>query len=84
MERLTEKAGQSYAVPPEKLGEAVARLAQFEDMVDALVREREEISRELEALREQGKEKTVHFKELLARKLINTNLCQEMERYGLW
>ena len=84
MERLTVKSGDRYTVSPEDMEKAMERLARFEDLTEGLAREQEEIARTLEELRVQGKEKTVQFKELLARKLVNNNLRMAMERYGLW
>ena len=48
-----------------------------------LAAQQEEIPRRLQELRSQGREKTVQFRELLAQKLVNQNLCLLMERYGL-
>ena len=84
MERLTVKSGDRYTVSPDDMEKAMERLARFEDLAEGLAREQEEIARTLEELRVQGKEKTVQFKELLARKLVNNNLRMAMERYGLW
>ena len=52
-------------------------------MVQGLEREQEEIAQRLAQLREQGREKTVQFRELLAQKLVNSSLIQLLERKGL-
>ena len=80
MERYTRREGDRIAVPQERLEEA---LAQLEDMMQDLAAQQEEIPRRLQELRSQGREKTVQFRELLAQKLVNQNLCLLMERYGL-
>ncbi len=46
-------------------------------------KEQQSISRRLEELRGQRKEKTVQFRELLAQKLVNSSLIQLLERKGL-
>ena len=83
MERYTRREGDRIAVPQERLEEALARLAQLEDMMQDLAAQQEEIPRRLQELRSQGREKTVQFRELLPQKLVIQNLCLLMERYGL-
>ena len=70
-------------VRPEQLEQALARLAQFEDMAQGLDREQAEIAQRLEQLRSQGREKTVQFRELLAQKLTNQNMKLLLERWKL-
>ena len=50
-------------------GEAVARLAAFENMLEHMQQSVAAIPAELAALKAQGKEKTVRFRELAAQKL---------------
>ena len=50
-------------------GEAVAKLAAFENMHEQMLTSVEAIPAELAALKAQGKEKTVRFRELTAQKL---------------
>lgn len=64
-------------------GEAINRLAKFEDLWAHLLTRHSVIPAELEALRRAGKEKTVTFKELLAEKMINDMLLTHLERQGL-
>ena len=59
MERYTRREGDRIAVPQERLEEALARLAQLEDMMQDLAAQQEEIPRRLQELRSQGREKTV-------------------------
>ena len=83
MERYTVRAGGAVSVPPEQLEAALERLARFEDMALGLEREREEISGELASLRDRRKEKTVQFRELLARKLTGQNMLLLLERWQI-
>ena len=83
MERYTVRAGGAVSVPPEQMEAALERLARFEDMALGLEREREEISGELASLRDRRKEKTVQFRELLARKLTGQNMLLLLERWQI-
>ena len=83
MERYTAREGEQVRVRPERLEEALDRLARFEDMVQGLDREQAEIARRLEQLRGQGREKTVQFRELLAQKLTNQNMKLLLERWNI-
>ena len=83
MERYTTREGNEVRVQPEQLEQALARLAQFEDMAQGLDREQTEIAQRLEQLRSQGREKTVQFRELLAQKLTNQNMKLLLERWKL-
>ena len=84
MERYTQrKADGRVSVSPEQLDQALERLARFEDMALGLEAEQGDIAARLAALREQGRDKTVQFRELLAQKLTNSNLRLLLERYRL-
>ena len=83
MERYTIRAGGAVSVPPEQLEAALERLARFEDMALGLEAEQGDIAARLAALREQGRDRTVQFRELLAQKLTNSNLRLLLERYRL-
>ena len=83
MERYTIREGGAVSVPPEHMEAALERLARFEDMALGLEREREEISGELASLRDRRKEKTVQFRELLARKLTGQNMLLLLERWQI-
>jgi len=84
MKRLTEKGKDGcYTVPGGDMEGAVQRLGAFEDACEALMKSQEQIPGELDALRVQGKEKTVRFKETMAQKLINNNIIIFLKRYGL-
>lgn len=93
MTRLTRKPSQeeNYYIEETNLtkddlgysGDAVERLANFENFYEDLVASQERISKELTALRSEGKEKSVKFRELLGNKLMNTNMLVLMKQYGL-
>lgn len=92
MERLTKAAGDNrYFVEGDKIkqdpngyyGEAVERLAVFENMYEGLVRSQSEISKELERLRREGKKNSFKFRELMGKKLINSNTLILLKNYGL-
>ena len=83
MERYTVRAEGAVSVPPDQLEAALERLARFEDMALGLEAEQRDIAARLAALREQGKDKTVQFRELLAQKVSNANMLLLLERWKL-
>ena len=83
MNRFTEKTDDGYSVPDERIKDAIQRLGEFEDAYDDLVNSQEQIPKDLETLRTQGKEKTVRYKETVAQKLINNNIVMFFEKHGL-
>ena len=83
MERYTVRAEGAVSVPPDQLEAALERLARFEDMALGLEAEQGDIAARLAALREQGKDKTAQFRELLAQKLSNANMLLLLERWKL-
>lgn len=64
-------------------GEAISKLAKFENIYDDLLLKQSEISKELEKLRLEGKTHSVKFKQLLANKLTNSNILVLFKEYGL-
>lgn len=64
-------------------GEAISKLAKFENVNDYLISKQNEISKELEKLRLEGKTHSVKFKQLLANKLANNNIIMLFKTYGL-
>ena len=76
-EHVIQRSGEGYT------GEAVERLARFENMLERLLKERDETAAELERLRNEGKEKSVTFKQLLAKKLMNSNMLVMFEASGI-
>ena len=83
MERYTRREQGKAVVDPERLQEALDRLAVFEDLACGLEQEQKDISLRLEQLRGERKEKTVQFRELLAQKLTNQNMKLLLERWKL-
>lgn len=65
------------------IGEAIERLALFENALEDLISGQDRIARELDALRQQGKQKSVRFRELLGEKMINGNLIALFRARGL-
>ena len=83
MNRITVKTEAGYSVSDKNIKAAVQRLGEFEDAYDALMNSQEQIPKDLEILRAQGKEKTVRYKEMVAQKLINNSIAMFLERHGL-
>lgn len=64
-------------------GDAIIKLARFENVYGDLVSKQSEISKELEKLRLEGKTHTVKFKQLLVDKITTNNIIILFESYGL-
>ena len=64
-------------------GDAISKLAKFENIYDDLISKQSEISKELEKLRLEGKTHSVKFKQLLTNKITNNNIIILFETYGL-
>lgn len=64
-------------------GEAVSRLAKFENFYDNLVASQNKVLEDLEKLRNEGKTKSVKFRELMVRKMTNNNIMISLKTYGL-
>lgn len=64
-------------------GPAVERLAEYERLAADLAAEQEALGSALSALRAQGKERSAHFRELLAKKLTNGALLALLAARGL-
>ena len=84
MERYTEQRDGTWVLQDDlRLPQALERLANCENLLTQLEQEQVELSQKLEQLRAQGKTKTVQFRELMARKLVNQQLRLRLERFGL-
>lgn len=64
-------------------GEAIQKLARFENVLDDLVASQIEIAGKMEILRHEGKTHSVKFKELMVKKLMNNNILILFKFYGL-
>ena len=65
-------------------GDAISRLAKFENIYDDLVSKQSEISKQLEKLRLEDKTHSVKFKQLLTNKLTNSSIIILFGSYGLF
>lgn len=93
MERLTRafENDEFYIVDGDKVnhdangysGDAINKLAKFENIYDDLVANQSEISEELERLRNEDKTHSFKFKELMAKKFTNNNIITLFKTYGL-
>ena len=84
MERYTEQRDGTWVLQDNiLLPQALERLAKCENLLTQLEQEQVELSQKLEQLRAQGKTKTVQFRELMARKLVNQQLRLRLEQFGL-
>ncbi len=59
------------------------RLENFEKALKDILDEYEKLGNELEKLRQEGKEKTTKFRELLGRKLVYSMIITIFKRYNL-
>lgn len=80
MDRLTEKQKDGYSLLAELQARALMRLGRWEDMAEQLEKEQTDISAQLESLRRAGKEKSVRFRELFARKLTVSTMLDTLRR----
>lgn len=93
MERLTRLSSNNefYIVDDAKVhhndngyfGDAINKLAKFENMYEDIIAKQGEISKELEKLRYEGKTKSVRFRELMGKKMINITIIALFKTYGL-
>ncbi|PKM76658.1 MAG: hypothetical protein CVU90_11255 [Firmicutes bacterium HGW-Firmicutes-15] len=93
MERLTRVLGNNDFYIVDNLtvnhdlngytGEAITRLAKFENIYEDLIASQIQIPKELEKLRNEGKTKTVRFRELMVNKMTNANIINLFKTYGL-
>ena len=59
------------------------RLERFEEALKDILKEYDNLGRELEELRNEGKNKTTKFRELLGKKLVYSMIINIFKRYGL-
>lgn len=92
MARLTKaSSNKSYIVDDDKIirnangysGEVVNKLAAFENIYEDLISNQDEISKEMEKLRSEDKTKSVKFRELMTKKLMNSHVISIIKAHGL-
>ncbi|MBK5251741.1 MAG: hypothetical protein JJE29_03795 [Peptostreptococcaceae bacterium] len=64
-------------------GEAIDRLAKFENLLEDMLGQKEKLPGELAKLREEGKEKSYRFREIFAKKLTIEALLTIMKDFGI-
>ncbi len=64
-------------------GEAINKLAKFENLYEYLILSQEETIEKIEKLRKEGKTNTVTFKQLLAKKMTNENFLNLFHIYDI-
>lgn len=64
-------------------GEAINKLAKFEDLYEYLILSQEETIEKIEKLRKEDKTNTITFKQLLAKKMTNENFLNLFHIYGV-
>ena len=82
--KLKSDETNKYFVEENKIGDAVQKLAAFENMLDAFIKDMDGIPGQLAKLRKDGKDKTVAYKELVTQKLINTNILMFLKKHGIY
>lgn len=91
MERLTHADGESYRVSLHDVtpdgdgfgGQAVERLARFENFYDDLCARQQTLAAELEALRAAGRKNSAKFRETLGQKMMESGTLALLSTYGL-
>ena len=85
MARLTKKReGGGYELcAPEKLSDAILKLAALEDLYDELTLSQQRLSKELEELRIAGKKNSYQFRERMGKKLQNSDAISLLKAHGL-
>ncbi|MDD4298340.1 MAG: hypothetical protein PHS98_01745 [Bacilli bacterium] len=91
MHRYTEKIDGQFVINDKHInsndngyyGDAVDKLAVFEDIIDDILLKQNEISQELKILRNEQQTKSYRFRQLLGQKLTNSALISIFESYKL-
>ncbi len=83
MQRVTKpQPGGGYALlDGHEVHEAIDRLGRYEDMLAALLLERDKAVADMEKLKAQGKNNTVTYKQLWANKMTLMNLISRIKLY---
>ena len=83
MPRITVKSEGAIVTKEHSASEIAERLALFEDAYDEIIAKRETIPLELARLKEEGKEKTVRYRELFGEKLMLGYVVSLFARHGI-
>ena len=82
--KLESNKTDKYFVDENKIEEAVQKLAVFENMCEGFIKDMKNLPERLEKLRAERKDKTVAYKELVAQKLINTNILMFFKKHDIY
>lgn len=85
MTRLTQTGedGAAALAPGVSAQQVLEKLARFEQMTQELFAQQEQLADKMEQLRAAGKEKSVQFRELFAKKLTNAAFLAHLLALGL-
>lgn len=83
MDRLTHKTEGGYTVDEARLEQAVQRLGLFEDYYEEMAASHEAAAAKLEEMRAAGQKNTAKFKELLGKKLMDSNNLLVLKLKGI-
>ena len=91
MKRITHRTAGCAKAPPDCVhmaggfaqGEAIERLALYEDLCEELQARQQALALQMETLRAEGREKSVKFRELFAQKLTNAAFLSMLQARGL-
>lgn len=77
MRRVTKALDQGYSVDDAQT--AIDRLGRWEDLYERLLARRGRLDQQMQKLRQEGKQKSAHFRELMGNKMINNLLIAQLE-----
>ncbi|MEI7667720.1 MAG: hypothetical protein WCI62_01845 [Erysipelotrichaceae bacterium] len=93
MIRLTHKDNQlnTYNVSEQMIekhengynGDAISKLAKFEDFYDGLMHAQAKLTNELESLRAEGQNHSVRFRELFTQKMMINHILIQLKAYEI-
>lgn len=81
MERITKK--NEAGIEVNNIDEALERLSMFEDFYFDLIRQQEEISRQMKEMQENAQARQYHYREISAQKVTNNVIINILKRYGI-
>lgn len=82
MDKLTKEINGKYLLIDEaNLELAVEKLGRYENLYEVITKQQEDITKQLETLKNEGKEKTARFRELLGNKMMNNHIMGLIKIY---